>query len=93
MQGAITIAIGITSYFFIADSPETAWYLSPRQKLLTRVRTVQSKQYNGSDAFSWAEVRKAFSEPLIWVSGAMQVRLFAHEDGKTVFSQLHEEEH
>ncbi|GAA5920932.1 hypothetical protein JCM3775_004011 [Rhodotorula graminis] len=73
VEGAITIAIGATSYFFIADSPETAWYLSPRQKLLTRVRKVQSKQYNGDESFSWVEVRKAFSEPLIWVSGAMQL--------------------
>lgn len=38
------------------------------------MRTVQSRQYNGEDVFSWVEVRKAFTEPLILVSGLMQVR-------------------
>ncbi|BGP51251.1 hypothetical protein JCM10450v2_007180 [Rhodotorula kratochvilovae] len=73
VEGALTIVIGLASYAFIANSPQTAWYLSPRQKLLTRVRNVQSRQYNGSEDFSWAEVKKAFKEPLIWISGSMQL--------------------
>ncbi|GJN93252.1 hypothetical protein Rhopal_006299-T1 [Rhodotorula paludigena] len=73
VEGAITIGIGLISPIFIANSPQTAWYLSDRQKLLVKVRTVQSRQYNGNDAFSWAEVRKAFTEPMIWISGLMQI--------------------
>ncbi|GAA5995273.1 uncharacterized protein JCM10292_005069 [Rhodotorula paludigena] len=73
VEGAITIGIGLISPIFIANSPQTAWYLNDRQKLLVKVRTVQSRQYNGNDAFSWAEVRKAFTEPMIWISGLMQI--------------------
>ncbi|CDR35625.1 RHTO0S01e03532g1_1 [Rhodotorula toruloides] len=72
-EGAITILIGFASIFFIADSPASAWYLSPRQKLLMRVRDLQARQYTGADAFSWAEVRKAFTEPIVYLSGLTQL--------------------
>lgn len=72
-EGLITIVLGLVSIFFIADSPATAWFLSPRQKLLMRVRDLQARQYTGSDAFSWAEVRKAFTEPIVYLSGAVQI--------------------
>ncbi|BGP34889.1 hypothetical protein JCM10296v2_006713 [Rhodotorula toruloides] len=63
-EGVVTILIGLASIVFIADSPASAWYLSPRQKLLMRVRDLHARQYTGVDAFSWAEVRKAFLEPI-----------------------------
>ncbi|BGP27191.1 MFS nicotinic acid transporter [Rhodotorula toruloides] len=72
-EGVITILIGLASIVFIADSPATAWYLSPRQKLLMRVRDLQARQYTGADAFSWAEVRKAFTEPIVYLSGLTQL--------------------
>lgn len=70
--GVITIFLGIISPFFIADSYQSAWFLTPRQKLLMRVRDLQAAEYRGKQEFSWAEVRKAFTEPLVYISGAMQ---------------------
>lgn len=70
--GVITIFLGIISPFFIADSYQGAWFLSPRQKLLMRVRDLHAAEYRGKQEFSWAEVRKAFTEPLVYISGAMQ---------------------
>ncbi|TKA50949.1 hypothetical protein B0A53_05730 [Rhodotorula sp. CCFEE 5036] len=70
--GVITIFLGIISPFFIADSYQSAWFLTPRQKLLMRVRDLQAAEYRGKQEFSWAEVRKAFAEPLVYISGAMQ---------------------
>ncbi|GAA6023149.1 hypothetical protein JCM10207_005743 [Rhodosporidiobolus poonsookiae] len=72
-KGAITIGVGIASAFFIADGPAHAWYLSPRQKLLMKARDVQARQYTGSQDFSWREVKKAFTEPLVYVSGLCQL--------------------
>ncbi|GAA6042418.1 hypothetical protein JCM8097_008443 [Rhodosporidiobolus ruineniae] len=72
VEGAITIGIGFLCFFFIADDPEHAWYLSPRQKLLMRVRDLQAREFTGSKEFSWAEVRKAFTEPIVYISGLVQ---------------------
>ncbi|GAA6060158.1 hypothetical protein JCM10212_005159 [Sporobolomyces blumeae] len=73
IEGAITVVIGILAIFVIADSYQTAKFLSPRQKLLMRVREIQSRQYTGTnDAFSWSHVKAAFCEPIVWISGAVQ---------------------
>ncbi|GAA5950096.1 hypothetical protein JCM10213_001856, partial [Rhodosporidiobolus nylandii] len=61
VEGVITIVIGFACFFFIADDPQSAWYLSPRQKLLMKARDLQAKEYIGNQDFSWKEVRKALT--------------------------------
>ncbi|GAA5982317.1 hypothetical protein JCM5350_006142 [Sporobolomyces pararoseus] len=72
IEGAITIVIGLASFYFIADGWQNARFLTPRQKLLMRTREVQAAQFIGDQSFSWLEVRKAFTEPVVWVSGLVQ---------------------
>lgn len=72
-EGVLTVVVGLLSPLLIADSPAKAWWLSPRQKLLMRARYVQARQYTGSESFSWLEVRKAVKEPLVYVSGFIQL--------------------
>lgn len=61
IEGAITIVIGFASFWFIADGWQSCRFLTPRQKLLMKVRDVQAAQFNGDQNFSWLEVRKAFT--------------------------------
>ncbi|POY74708.1 hypothetical protein BMF94_2183 [Rhodotorula taiwanensis] len=70
--GVITIVLGMISPFFIADSYHTAWFLTPRQKLLMRVRDLHAAEYRGKQDFSWGEVKRAFKDPIVYISGAMQ---------------------
>ncbi|GAA5948613.1 hypothetical protein JCM21900_005190 [Sporobolomyces salmonicolor] len=72
IEGAITVLISIAIAFYVPDSYHHAHYLTPRQKLLMRVREVQSAHYTGSQDFSWGEVRKALAEPIVYISGAVQ---------------------
>ncbi|GAA5900027.1 uncharacterized protein JCM6883_006066 [Sporobolomyces salmoneus] len=72
IEGAITMVIGFASLYFIADGWQSCRFLSPRQKLLMKVREAQAAQFNGSQDFSWQEVRKAFTEPIVYVSGFVQ---------------------
>ncbi|KAL0571834.1 hypothetical protein V5O48_010130 [Marasmius crinis-equi] len=75
IEGVVTIVIGIISIPFVPDSYEDAWYLNKREKFLMRVREVQSREYMGDTAFSWGEVRKAFTDPVIYLSGFVQMGL------------------
>ncbi|CEQ42619.1 SPOSA6832_04445, partial [Sporobolomyces salmonicolor] len=61
IEGGITVLISIAIAFYVPDSYHHAHYLTPRQKLLMRVREVQSAHYTGSQDFSWGEVRKALA--------------------------------
>lgn len=72
LLGVITIVLGMISPFFIADSYHTAWFLTPRQKLLMRVRDLHAAEYRGKQDFSWGEVKRAFKDPIVYISGAMQ---------------------
>ncbi|BGP57773.1 hypothetical protein JCM8202_002425 [Rhodotorula sphaerocarpa] len=70
--GLITIVIGCIAPVFISDSYQTAWFLTPRQKLLMRVRYLHAGEYRGKQDFSWGEVKRAFTDPIVYISGMMQ---------------------
>ncbi|KAK1232451.1 hypothetical protein PQX77_004428 [Marasmius sp. AFHP31] len=75
IEGIVTIVIGFICIPFVPDSYEEAWYLNKREKFLMRVREIQSREYMGDTSFSWGEVRKAFTDPVIYLSGFVQMGL------------------
>ncbi|KAG7095743.1 hypothetical protein E1B28_006453 [Marasmius oreades] len=75
IEGAITIVIGFITIPFVPDSHEGAWYLTKREKFLMRVREVQSREYMGDASFSLGEVKKAFTDPIVYLSGFVQMGL------------------
>lgn len=73
IEGAITIAIGLIVSFFIADRYEKATYLSERQMYLMHVRHAQLASYFKDEGLSWKETRKALVDPVIYLSGFIQL--------------------
>jgi MFS family permease len=73
IEGALTIAVGIAVTFFIPDRYEDAKYLSERQMFLMHVRHAQTSAYSKDEGFSWVEVRKALTDPVIYLSGFIQL--------------------
>ncbi|BEI80833.1 hypothetical protein CcaverHIS002_0113620 [Cutaneotrichosporon cavernicola] len=69
IEGALTIVVGIGSFFAIADRYETASYLSERQKFLMRVRHAKAAVYSRDEGFSWNEFRRYTRDPMIYLSG------------------------
>lgn len=69
IEGALTILIGIGSFFVIADRHESATYLTERQHFLMRVRAAKSAAYTRDDGFVWADFKKHASDPMIYLSG------------------------
>lgn len=37
-----------------------------------RVRYLHAGEYRGKQDFSWGEVKRAFTDPIVYISGAMQ---------------------
>ena len=64
--------IAIMVWFGLPTNPAEAWFLSSEQKQMMRVRQHQTAQYIGSDEFAWEEVRIAFKDPKLYLSGAIQ---------------------
>jgi MFS family permease len=75
IEGALTILVGIIVYFAIANTYQSARYLNDREKWMMDVRQAQEAAFNHDDGFSWAEIRKAFTDPVIWLSGVVQLGL------------------
>lgn len=73
IEGSITIAIGILVLFIMPDDYQSAWILDDREKFLMRVRDIQSREYMGDMSWSWVEVKKALTEPVVWLSGFSQL--------------------
>ncbi|TXT15626.1 hypothetical protein VHUM_00129 [Vanrija humicola] len=69
IEGALTILIGIGSAFVIADTHESAGYLTERQHFLMRVRAAKSAAYTRDDGFVWADFKRHARDPMIYLSG------------------------
>ena len=72
IEGALTIAWGLACFYLMADTYKNARYLSERQKFIMAVREAQEEAYSKDDGFSWVEIRKAFMDPIIYLSGFVQ---------------------
>jgi MFS family permease len=60
IEGIITIVVGIVYLFLIADTWETATYLSERQRFLMKVRDAKAAMFSMDNGLSFEEVKKAF---------------------------------
>ncbi|KAH9903532.1 major facilitator superfamily transporter [Xylariomycetidae sp. FL2044] len=73
VEGLISVVVGLLAVFFLPDGFETAWWLKEDEKALMRIRQEQVKIYLGeSETFDKAEVKLAFEDVKIWLSGACQ---------------------
>ncbi|KAJ6610744.1 major facilitator superfamily domain-containing protein [Mycena sp. CBHHK59/15] len=72
IEGALTVAFGVSAFFLLPRSPAHARFLSPQEKeyVATRLRNdgviSQDPKY---DSFSWSEVGMAFRSPQVILVG------------------------
>lgn len=69
IEGSLTLLVGVAYFFLIADTPETARYLSDDDKVIVSLRAKQEAVFSQDEGFSWVEVRKALTDPVIYLSG------------------------
>lgn len=72
IEGIFSIICGLAVWFGLPNKPENAYFLNAEEKEIMRIRQIQRKAYMGSDEFSWYEVRQAFTDPKMYLSGCIQ---------------------
>ncbi|BFZ59822.1 hypothetical protein YB2330_000843 [Saitoella coloradoensis] len=75
MDGLASLVVGVADIFLLPDSAESAYFLSPAEKDLVRLRALQSASYHGpsTSEIDWTQVKSAFRSPMIWLSGWIQM--------------------
>lgn len=57
IEGIPTVVLGVICWFFLADDPDTAYYLNDEERELVLVR--RARQTGVSETFEWKDVKKA----------------------------------
>lgn len=59
LEGIPTVLIGIATWFFLADDPDTAYYLNKQERaLVVRLRSRYIGQTESAQKFHWADVKE-----------------------------------
>ncbi|KAJ5632693.1 hypothetical protein N7490_009032 [Penicillium lividum] len=59
IEGIPTVILGIATWFFLADDPETAYYLNKEERaLVVRLRSRYVGQTESAQKFHWADVKE-----------------------------------
>ncbi|KAI5837308.1 major facilitator superfamily domain-containing protein [Morchella snyderi] len=67
LEGIPTVVLGIATYWWLADSVETAGYLSEEEKaFLVKRRGREVSNTASAQAFHWADVKKCFTDWKCW---------------------------
>jgi len=71
IEGAITVVVGLVSFFFMPDSPDHARFLNQEEKSYIKAKLKEDGAISGdaADSFSWGEVGKAFTSIQVLVVG------------------------
>lgn len=67
VEGAISVVLGLISWFTLPKSAEEAWFLKSDEKELMRNRQRLYALYKGSDKFEMRYLKMAFVDPLIFL--------------------------
>lgn len=68
IEGIATVFIAILVSFFLPDNFESARFLNEEDKRLMRTRAEINRRYNGAPQFQWKEVKKAMTDPKLYIS-------------------------
>jgi MFS family permease len=71
IEGLPTVVLGVICWFFLADDPDTAYYLTPEEKEMVLIR--RARQTGVSETFEWKDVKKAVID---WRAYMFYVGLF-----------------
>ncbi|KAF2813790.1 MFS general substrate transporter [Mytilinidion resinicola] len=67
LEGIPTFILGIATWWILPDSPETAYFLTPAEKELMKLRFLRQKGYTTSAAkFHWKDVKAGLKDWKIW---------------------------
>lgn len=72
IEGIFSILIAVLVWFGLPTDPALHPCLTAEQQQMMKIRQHQTAAYMGSDEFKWEEVRIAFKDPKLYLSGGIQ---------------------
>ena len=69
LEGILTVVVSVIAYFFIVNYPSTAKFLTENERAYIHKRLSSNTDATRNEAFTWANVRKAISDPKVWLYG------------------------
>lgn len=85
VEAAITIILVPIFYFVFPKSPVDAWFLTPEEKRIVRLRYDRDPHWAYDEKFSWAEVAKVFRDPKFYAFFIYQFSINLTQFGFTTF--------
>ncbi|KAL8685670.1 MAG: hypothetical protein Q9218_007619 [Villophora microphyllina] len=67
LEGLLTIIVSTSAYYFIANYPATAKFLSDDERATIHFRLKANSDATRNEAFTWANVKQAFGDPKVWL--------------------------
>lgn len=69
LEGIVTVLVSAIAYFFIANYPATAKFLTEKERAAINARLSSNSDAARNEAFTWGNVRQALSDPKVWLYG------------------------
>lgn len=69
LEGILTAVVAVSCYFFISNYPDTAGFLTERERKVIHTRLKNDGDATDKEAFDWSEVRRAVGDVKVWMYG------------------------
>ena len=69
LEGILTVLVSLIAYFFVANYPSTAKFLSEKEREAIHARLASNNDATRNEAFTWTNVSLAVRDPKVWLYG------------------------
>ena len=69
LEGILTVLVSLIAYFFVANYPSTAKFLSEKEREAIHARLASNNDATRNEAFTWTNVSFAIRDPKVWLYG------------------------
>jgi MFS family permease len=69
LEGLLTVVVSVAAYYFIANYPDTAKFLSDKERRFIHKRLASDSDSTRNEKFTWANVNKALLDHKCWLYG------------------------
>lgn len=68
-EGLATIVVAVAAYWFIYNYPDTASFLTEKERIVIQARLSADSDSTHNEVFTWGNVTKALKDPKCWLYG------------------------
>ncbi|KAK0716429.1 major facilitator superfamily domain-containing protein [Apiosordaria backusii] len=69
LEGIATVVVAVFAYWFIYNYPDTAEFLTDKERIFIRNRLAADSDATHDERFTWGNVAKALRDPKCWLYG------------------------